>query len=283
MANQIAIWLHTRRGDAVAIEKDAHIFHYEAGAPAILSSVSLRQIPGTQGIMNLSDLEKSFLPQDPHFAPTTLVCAEDTANRGGGQIYPIKTLQGLTTIAHKNKAAAHMDGARAFNAAVASGVPLSERVASFDSISVCFSKGLGAPVGSALCIPLNMRERAIRARKAMGGGMRQSGILAAAAIHALDHHIDRLSEDHENAQLLAVGLQEVGLEIEPCYTNMVYFHHPQASLLIEHLASRGIKALALTTTRIRMVTHLHVTREDVAHTIRSVSSLINSDGSLKQR
>lgn len=281
MANQIAIWLHTRRGDAVAIEKDAHIFHYEAGAPAVLSSVSMRQVTGNQGIMNLNALDKAFLPPDPHFAPITLVCAEDTANRGGGQFYPIKTLEGLAKIAHRNQAAAHLDGARAFNAAVASGIPLSKRAASFDTISICFSKGLGAPVGSALCMPLSMRERAIRARKAMGGGMRQSGILAAAANHALDHHVERLAEDHDNAQRLADGLQKVGLEIEPCYTNMVYFHHQQAPQLIAGLASKGIQALALTGTRIRMVTHLHITKTDIDTTINSIGALLNSNGSLK--
>lgn len=273
MANQIAIWLHTRRGDAVAIEQDAHIFHYEAGAPAILSSVSLRPIEGHKGLMNQQKLKDSFLPPDPHFPPITLVCVEDTANRGGGGYYQLQELHQICEIAHKHNAATHLDGARVFNAAVASGDPVIDRVAQFDTISVCFSKGLGAPVGSALCMPMAMRERAIRARKAMGGGMRQSGILAAAADFALTHNIERLVDDHLNAQRLSKGLNELGYPVEDCYTNMVYFHHDNAAQLVSNLESSGIRALALGPTRIRLVTHLHITQDDIDHTLSVMKKL----------
>ena len=275
MANQIAIWLHTRRGDSVGVEKNAHIFHYEAAAPAIFSSVMLRPIEGEAGIMNISSLEEKFLPPDPHFAPMTLVCAEDTANRGGGQYYRTQQLHQLCETIHNHKASAHLDGARAFNAAVASGDPLNVRVSGFDTVSICFSKGLGAPVGSALCLPAELRDRAIRARKAMGGGMRQSGMMAAAANYALDRHIERLHEDHLNAQQLAEGLKTMGLDVEPCYTNMVYFHHPKAPELIEKVRAKGVLALALTPTRIRMVTHLQVSITDIARTIDAIHSTVS--------
>lgn len=275
MANQIAIWLHTRRGDSVGVEQDAHIFHYEAAAPAILSSVMLRPIKGIGGIMDLNALQGSFLPPDPHFAPMTLICAEDTANRGGGRYYESEQLHQLCSIAHDHQAAAHLDGARAFNAAIASGQELGTRVSSFDTVSICFSKGLGAPVGSALCMPRALRERAIRARKAMGGGMRQSGILAAAASYALDHHVERLAEDHENAKELAQGLGELELDVEPCYTNMVYFHHPQAPALIEAIQAEGVLALALTPTRIRMVIHLQVSNADIKKSLQAVAKYLS--------
>ena len=274
MANQIAIWLHTRRGDSVGVEKNAHIFHYEAAAPAILSSVMLRPIEGDGGIMDITALEHTFLPPDPHFAPMTLVCAEDTANRGGGRFYSTERLNQICMTAHKHNAAAHLDGARAFNAAVASETPLSDRVSQFDTVSICFSKGLGAPVGSALCLPSALRERAIRARKAMGGGMRQSGMLAAAATHSLENHIERLSEDHDNAKQLAVGLEALGLDVEPCFTNMVYFHHPQAPTLIDLIHAKGVLALALTPTRIRMVTHLQVSSRDIQRTVQSIQDAL---------
>ena len=269
MANQLAIWLHTRRGDAVAIEQDAHIFHYEAGAPAILSSVMMRPVQGHGGIMNIGNLKKVIVPIDPHFAPTTLICVEDTANKGGGNVYPTETLATITSLAKTNGLHTHLDGARLFNAQTASGVLACDRVRHFDTVSVCFSKGLGAPVGSALCFPKDRLTEARRARKAMGGGMRQSGILAAAAIYALDNNIDRLEEDHQHIQILAQGLQQAGYTVRPPASNMVYFEAQDASILVHKVEQEGILALALGPTTIRLVAHLQVSTEGMQRALKS--------------
>ena len=269
MANQISIWLHTRRGDAIALHKDAHIQLYEAGAPAVLSSVMMRTLQGEKGWIDIASLRNAFPPVDPHFAPTTMVCVEDTANKGGGTVYPLDRLHQIALIARENGATAHIDGARFFNAQIASGIPVAERARQYDSVSICFSKGLGAPVGSALCIPKEWKTRAIRARKIMGGGMRQSGILAAAALYALEHNIEKLHYDHHHAELLAQSVTELGFTVRSS-TNMVYFDCKEAPLLIEKLRKEGIWALALGPETIRMVTHLQISHSDIKQTIRAL-------------
>ena len=205
MSNQIVIWIQTRRGDAVLVEEKSHIYHYESAAPALISSVQLRPIAGSNGIMNIDSLRQSIPIDDPHVAPLGIVCAEDTANKGGGTVYPIETLDAVADIAHQHGASAHLDGARLFNAQVASGISAARRAKHLTRSVFAFSKGLGAPVGSALCIPKSLRKYAIRARKALGGGMRQSGMLAAATIHALNHHIDGLHEDQKMHKSLHKG------------------------------------------------------------------------------
>ena len=263
MSNQIAIWIQTRRGDAVLVEEKSHIYHYESAAPALISSVQLRPIKGNYGIMDIQNLQQSIPVDDPHVAPLGLVCAEDTANKGGGTVYPLDVLDQIATIAHQNDAYAHLDGARLFNAQVASGIPVARRVKNYDTVSICFSKGLGAPVGSALCIPKSLRKYAVRARKALGGGMRQSGMLAAAAIYALDNHIEGLHQDQSNAATLAKGLRELGFSVQEPSTNMVYLEHPSPSSYLSHLEEHGILALALGPTTIRMVTHLGIEKQDI--------------------
>lgn len=269
MANQIAIWLHTRRGDAIALHKNAHIYLYEAGAPAVLSSVMMRTLEGEKGLISLDSLKSAFLPVDPHFAPTTMVCVEDTANKGGGTVYPMDLLNEIATLAKKNSASTHIDGARFFNSQVASGIPVAERAQNYDTVSICFSKGLGAPVGSALCIPKEWKTRAIRARKVMGGGMRQSGVLAAAALYALENNIQKLEQDHHHAEMFAAALRELGFAVRSS-TNMVYFDCKEAPLLIEKLKEERIWALALGPETIRMVTHLQVSSEDVLRAIQAL-------------
>ena len=269
MANQIAIWLHTKRGDSIAVEQDAHIFHYEAGAPSVLSGTMMRPISGHMGIMDIESLHNCFVPIDPHFAPVTLVCVEDTANRGGGTVYPIETLNSIGQIAKKNKATTHLDGARLFNAQAASGIPVGVRAKEFDSVSICFSKGLGAPVGSALCFPADRIDEARRARKLMGGGMRQSGILAAAALYALENNADRLEEDHYHIELLSAGLKNAGYKVRPSESNMVYFEAKNAGKLIETVKQDDVLGLALGPNTIRLVTHLQVSRQDIEQTIKS--------------
>ena len=269
MANQIAIWLHTRRGDAIGVHKDAHIQLYEAGAPAVLSSVMMRTLQGEKGIIDLDSLKSAFPPVDPHFAPTTMICVEDTANKGGGTVYPLERLNQIAAIAKENGASAHIDGARLFNAQIESGIAAATRAKNYDSVSICFSKGLGAPVGSALCIPKEWKTRAVRARKLMGGGMRQSGILAAAALYALEHNIAKLQLDHFHAKTLSFALRELGFTVRSS-TNMVYFDCKDAPTLIEKLREEGIWALALSDETIRMVTHLEIKSKSIKKTIKKL-------------
>lgn len=274
MSNQIAIWIQTRRGDAVLVEEKSHIYHYESAAPALISSVQLRPISGKNGIMDISALQKNIPIDDPHFAPLGLVCAEDTANKGGGTVYPLDILDQIGDIAHHNGVHAHLDGARLFNAHVASGISVARRAQNYDTVSICFSKGLGAPVGSALCIPKSLRKYAIRARKALGGGMRQSGMLAAAATYALEHHIEGLYLDQENADLLAKGLLELGFSVQEPSSNMVYIEHPNPSEYLSFLERNGMLALALGPTTIRMVTHLGITKKDIQTIIETTKIFV---------
>ena len=273
MANQIAIWLQTSRGSAIAVEQDSHIYHYEASSPALLSSVRMKPISGNRGIMSPQALSAAFPPDDPHFSPIELVCVEDTANRGGGTVYPVQTLRDIQEIGRKQHTALHLDGARFFNAQVASGIEASERAKGFDTISICFSKGLGAPVGSALCMPRSMRRDAIRIRKMLGGGMRQSGILAAAAQFALHNNIRKLEHDHFHARLMALELANMGFSVQSPQSNMIYFEHPQAGALVEKSKEEGVLFLAVGPTTIRLVTHLGVKEEEIKLAIARIQKV----------
>ncbi|MEC7986460.1 MAG: GntG family PLP-dependent aldolase, partial [Myxococcota bacterium] len=245
MANQIAIWLQSKKGSCVAVEQDAHIYHYEASAPALISNVRLKPIAGSRGIMDIESLRSSFPPEDPHFSPISLVCVEDTANRGGGSIYPLECLDTIADIAHQRGIPTHLDGARLFNAQVGSQIPAARRVEKYDTVSICFSKGLGAPVGSALCMPSTHKKDAIRIRKMLGGGMRQAGVLAAAALYALQHNVAKLEADHQKVGILAQGLKKAGYRFIPPQSNMIYFFHPQAHLVAEEAQKKGVFVLAL--------------------------------------
>ncbi|MEC9391557.1 MAG: GntG family PLP-dependent aldolase [Myxococcota bacterium] len=276
MANQIAIRLHTQPGDAILMEAGAHPFNYEGAAAAMISGVQIRPVPGTAGILDPSLVEARFRPPDPHFAPVRLVCAEDTANRGGGTPYPIDALHALGDLAARKSVGAHLDGARLFNAVVASGIPASERARTFHTVSVCLSKGLGAPVGSLLVGPRNLIERGRWVRKALGGGMRQSGILAAAGIHALTHNVERLADDHRRAADLARGLKALGYTVQPPQTNMVYVDvrdGPQAQASLE---ARGVRCLAVSATALRIVTHLDVDDDGIERAIRAFEDLTDA-------
>jgi threonine aldolase len=201
MVNQLALRAHTEPGDEVILDGNAHIYYYEGGAPAALAGVMCRCLPGVRGIFTAADLEAVLRPADQHFAPTRLVCLENTHNRGGGKIWPQELVREIGTLTRERGIRLHLDGARLWNAAVARGISERELAAEFDSVAVCFSKGLGAPVGSALCGSREFIQRARRFRKMFGGGMRQAGIIAAGALHALEHHRGRLAEDHANARV----------------------------------------------------------------------------------
>ena len=256
-ANQTAVQVHTGRGDEVLLERRAHIFNYEGGAPAALS--------GADGALRPADLEGRVRPVDEHFAQTRLVCLENTHNGHGGRIYPIADMEALSRWARDRRLAVHLDGARLFNAVVASGVPAARYAACADTVSICLSKGLGAPVGTCLVGSEEAIARARRVRKRLGGGMRQSGILAAAGIHALERHVDRLEEDHVLAKEIAAGLSVLdGIDVDLGHvqTNIVLVRVTRPGLaaadLVRELGERGVRAFDTSPSQIRLVTHLDV-------------------------
>lgn len=273
MANLIAINLHTRPGDEVLLDAGAHPFNYEAGGASVVAGVQLFPIVAERGLLEPEAVAARIRPDNDHFAPATLLCVEDTSNRGGGTVYPLERLDALTALAKERGMAVHLDGARVFNAVVKSGVPLARRVRDFDTVSFCFSKGLGAPVGSVLCGSTEQMHRARRIRKLLGGGMRQSGMLAAACSHALSHHVERLSDDHDRARRLVDGLTAMGHRCDPCDTNLVYTHLPDAPAAQAHLESQGVLALAVGPSTMRLVTHLDVDDEGIERTLAALGSL----------
>jgi threonine aldolase len=279
MANQLAIRSHTEPGDEILVEANAHIYYYEGGAPAALSGVMCRCLEGRRGVFTGADLEAALRPVDPHFPRTRLVCVENTHNRGGGKIWSIEQIREVAAAARKHSLQLHLDGARLWNASVATGIAEREYAAPFDTVSVCFSKGLGAPVGSALVGSRNLIERSRRFRKMIGGGMRQAGVIAAGALFALRNHRARLAEDHANARLLASGLARIkGLEADPAEveTNMVRFRVRvmPAERLVEGLRSRGVLVLAVGRDTIRAVTNLTVSAQDIEEAVGTVSALV---------
>ncbi len=273
MANQIAIHIHTRAGDEMLCEAGAHPFNYEAGGAAMLSGVSTRPIVGVNGVLDPRAVAAAFRPVDAHFSPATLVSVEDTSNRGGGTVHPLERLDALADVAHQHGAAAHLDGARLMNAVVASGVSAARRTRDFDTVSLCLSKGLGAPVGSVLAMPAALEERARRFRKALGGGMRQAGILAAAGMYALTHHIDRLADDHRRARVLAEGLAAQGYTVRTPDTNMVYVTVPVAADAVAHLAGFGVRVLGVGPQELRLVTHLDIHDDHIARALHAFTQL----------
>jgi threonine aldolase len=276
MANQLAVRGHTEPGDEILVEANAHLYYYEGGAPAALSGVMCRCINGQRGIFTGADVEAALRPADPHFPRTRLVCLENTHNRGGGKIWSISQIREVAAAARKHGLQLHLDGARLWNASVAAGIPERDYAAYFDTVSVCFSKGLGAPVGSALAGPKAFIERARRFRKMFGGGMRQGGIIAAGALFALANHRARLAEDHANAKALASGLAALkGLETAPAEveTNMVRFRvrSMPAQQCVDRLRTQGVLVLAVGPDTIRAVTSLMVSAENARAAVAVVA------------
>ncbi len=270
MSNQVAIKTHTQPGDELICDANAHIVHYETGGPAALSGVMCRTVEGEFGIIDPMQVEGMNRPLSDHLPHTTLLCLENTHNRGGGRIYPLEKIEALCRWAQRHGLARHLDGARLFNAVVATGIAAPEWAKHFDTVSICFSKGLGAPVGSALAGPKDFIAKARRMRKLFGGGMRQVGILAAAALYALDHHIDRLAEDHAHAQRLAESLSQVpGLSLWPhdVHTNILFLRIDAelgaAAPFCQRLKERGVLALPTAPRVFRLVTHLDVTSAQI--------------------
>jgi threonine aldolase len=272
-SNLVAIMSHCGRGDEYIVGQMAHTYRWEGGGAAVLGSVQPQPLEHRpDGSLALQDIEAAIKPDDSHFARSRLLALENTI---GGKVLSMAYLGDATALARRHGLATHLDGARLFNAAVALGgdpkARAREMAQLFDTVSVCFSKGLGAPVGSALVGPRELITRAHRWRKMLGGGMRQSGLLAAAALHALDHHVERLADDHALAQRLAGGLQGLpGLAVEPPQTNIVFadLQGERAAGLMAHLKARGVLATGLY--KLRFVTHLDV---DAAGVDRAVAAV----------
>jgi threonine aldolase len=268
MGNQLAIAIHTRPGDEVIVGEGAHPHWYEAGAGAALSGVQFA-VAGKGGLFTADEMEERIKPDAYYYPRTTLVSIENTHNRAGGRVFPQADARAIAERARARKLATHLDGARLWNASVALGVPVAELAAPFDTVSVCFSKGLGAPVGSALCGPAPLVARAHRLRKMWGGAMRQAGVLAAAALHALEHNRERLAEDHANARRFAEKLaaaRGVQIDVARVETNIVNVDL-EAPVRAEDVSRMAREAgLAINATgahRLRAVTHLDVSRADV--------------------
>jgi threonine aldolase len=281
MTNQLALRVHTEPGDEILIDANAHIYYYEAGGPAAIAGVMCRCLPGVRGIFTAADVEAALRPPDQHFAPAKLVCVENTHNRGGGAVWPIERIQEIADISRRHGLRLHLDGARLWNAAVATGISEREYASHFDSVSVCFSKGLGAPVGSALCGTAAFIQRARRFRKMLGGGMRQAGIIAAGALHALEHHRERLAEDHTNARSLAQGLSHLpSLEVDPAsvQTNIVLIRTPEipAAPLAAKLDTAGVRLLAVGPNTLRAVTNLMVSPGEIPAAVQIFERILGS-------
>ncbi len=276
MANQIALRAHTRSGDEVIISRDAHIWRHESGALAALAGVQTTQLPGHT--FTGAEVRAVFKGADPYGAPTTVVAVENTHNMGGGICWTVAGLAEVTAAAHALGIVAHLDGARLWNAAVATGVTERELAAGFDSVSVCLSKGLGAPVGSVVAGSRDFIRHCHRFRKMYGGGMRQSGILAAAGLHALEHHRARLAEDHANARLLAAGLAGApGLVVDASrvQTNIVMIDlvHGTAEAAVVLAREAGVRLGTAGPQRVRAVTHLDVDREAIARAVQVIAGI----------
>jgi threonine aldolase len=271
-ANQIAIRCLTEPGDEVILEASAHPFLYEAGGPAVISGVTLRPVPGTAGVLDPDVVRAAVRPPNVHHSPARMLSIENTANRGGGTVVSIERVRALCEVARGAGLATHLDGARIWNAHVATGVPLSAWGAPFDVVNVCFSKGLGAPVGSMVLLPARLLEKARRVRKMLGGGMRQAGILAAAADYALDHHLARLADDHARARRLWEGLRGLGFDADRPDTNMVYVRVPDAPAVAQRLATH-VRCIALSHDQIRLVTHLEIDDAAIEGAIAAFASI----------
>ncbi len=280
MSNAVAIRAHTNPGDEIITESTSHIYVYEGGGYAALSGCSIALVSGALGIMDPTDVGKAIRKEEGslgHYPNGTLVCVENTSNRGGGTCYPLATLDAIAKIAHDSDCVAHMDGARLFNAAVATRTDPARIVRDYDSISICLSKGLGAPVGSVLLGSTEFIAEAHRWRKMFGGGMRQAGIIAAAGIYALENNIERLAKDHSRARHLAEAvnaMEKFTVDLNSVQTNMIYIHaNIEAEVVLKGLESQAVDVLIVGENAVRAVIHLHITDEDIIRTIKAFEAL----------
>lgn len=277
MSNQIAIKIHTQPGDEVICDQTAHVYQYEGGGMAFNSGVQSKLLPGDRGRICAEQIVQAINPDDVHKPHTSLVCLENTSNRGGGSCYDLESVKRIRTVCDDNKLNLHLDGARLFNAIVARNESPKQYGGLFNSISVCLNKGLGCPIGSILMGNEAFIKKARRVRKVLGGGMRQAGFMAAAGIYALENHIHRLASDHDHAQQIAQALQqkEFVAGLLPVETNIVIFEIKapyQAPVIAAALKEQDILAIAIAPAQIRMVLHLGIT----AAMVRKVAAVIGN-------
>lgn len=280
MGNEICVKTHTQPGDEVICEAGCHILNYESGAAAFLSSVQMRPIVGCRGVITVEQIEAAIHPPKYYLPHTKMVTVENTHNSAGGTIFPIDELARVYQFAREQGLKFHLDGARIWNASVASGIPVKEYAQHCDSISVCFSKGLGAPVGSAVVGSSEFIQEAHRIRKILGGGMRQAGLLAAAALYALENNFSKLAEDHQNMQRLAQALAElkgIKIDLESVQTNIAIFDitesHKSISEVVEALSDHGVLVVPFGATKLRAVTHLDISSQDIDRAIEVFKKL----------
>lgn len=278
MTNQIAIKCHTQPGDEVICENSAHVYQYEGGGIAFNSGASVKLIPGDRGRISAEQIKEGINADDVHKAHTSLICLENTSNRGGGSCYDIDEMKKIRELCDENKLILHLDGARVFNALIAKKQDPKEYGNIFHTISICLSKSLGAPVGSVLLGPKDFIKKARRIRKVFGGGMRQAGFIAAAGLYALQNNFQRLEEDHDHAKEIAAVLMQKDFisGILPVETNIIIFHLKQghsAKDLVAKLKEKDILAYAIGPASVRLVVHLDITEEMVKRTIDVISKL----------
>jgi len=278
MTNQIAIKCHTQPGDEVICDQSSHVYQYEGGGIASNSGASVKLLTGDRGRISAEQVTAVINPDDVHRAHTSLVCIENTSNRGGGSCYDLEEIKRIEKVCRGNNLKFHLDGARLFNALVARKETPQQHGEIFDSISICLSKSLGCPVGSLLIGKKDFIKKARRVRKAFGGGMRQAGYLAAAGIYALQNHVDRLSEDHKHAKMIAGAIEKKKFVkfVLPVETNIIIFELDDsitALALVAKLKEENILGYAIATNRIRLVLHLDLTKEMVSKTIEIFNQL----------
>jgi threonine aldolase len=274
MANQIALKVLSEPGDEVVAEADAHVFRSELGGPAFHSGLAMKRIAGNRGLFGPDEVRDAVNPGDVHLAPTRILCLENTHNGGGGKVWPLELIREVCGEGRRHGLALHLDGARLLNASVASGVPAAEYGREFDTVTLCLSKGLGCPLGALLAGSTEHMTKARRLKHLFGGAMRQSGIAAAAGMYALEHHVDRLADDHANARRLAQGLAAGGLPVDPdeTETNFVLLDAAALDLTPQEaaalLAEEGVLlSAAIRRGCLRAVTHLDLTADDIERAI----------------
>ncbi|MBM4281126.1 MAG: aminotransferase class I/II-fold pyridoxal phosphate-dependent enzyme [Deltaproteobacteria bacterium] len=283
MGNQIALALHAGAGDEVVAHRTSHVVHYEGGGAATTARAQVYGVDGPRGIFTADDIVAAVRDDDPHHPRTRAVVVENTSNAGGGAVWPVATFDAVVAAAAARGLAVHVDGARLWNAHVASGLPLARVVRGATTVQVCFSKGLGCPMGAVLALPSSLWPRARRLKQALGGALRQSGLLAGAMLHALDHHVERLADDHRRARALAAGFAAVdGVDVEPVETNLVFFRVPgrDAGAVQAALQARGVRVGVVGRTvssgpaRLRACLHLDIEDDDVARATAALAAAV---------
>jgi threonine aldolase len=281
-ANQICVNAHTQPGQEVIVDYNAHIFNYESGSGGMLSGIQLHPIIGKNGFPSVDQIKEVIRPFDDHYPQTCLICLENTHNRAGGTIFPLQEIIQISNLAKENNLKLHLDGARLWNASVATGIALSEYAKYFDSVSLCFSKGLGAPIGSIVVGSKEFIKKAHFYRKAYGGGMRQIGIIAAACEYALENNYNKLKIDHQNAKKIAEtlnSLPSIAIELESVQSNLIIFDISKmgksASDVCLILEENGVLVLPFGPTKIRMVTHLDVSVSEIDEVCKILLKILN--------